>query len=554
MSTLELVIGVAGGVALLLWATRMVRTGVERAYQARLRVLLAGAAQSRLRAFLSGLLAASVLQSSTATALLTASFARNGALALAPALVIMLGADLGSTVAAQVLSFDLGWAHSLLIFTGVALFLSSSDRTKRQMGRIFVGLGLMLLSLRMLREAMTPLFATTPSAELISVLEAAPLVAVVGTALLTWAAHSSLAIVLIVASLAQVGILSPSIAFAAVIGANIGSGIIAVALTKRDVPAARAVTLGNFLMRVTAGLAAVALLPVLIERADWFGSDATRQTVNFHTAFNIAAVLVFAPLDTYIARIAAWLAAQGELPERVEVLLPGSSLDPAALGNPALAATFARREALRLADQAEAVLEQAISLFETGDKDIIRDLTRIDDEIDARNTAIKLYLSEARRIETPLEAQNTIDDVIRFSAAMEHIGDIVTQNLARLARKRIATGANFSEAGWQELTLLHQQALSAMRLAVSAFTVDSDTLRADAAEEAEAIAEMGRDSVHNHLSRLTDRESKSHESSTLHIDAVRDLTHIGALIAEAISLRARTGEIQPVGMSVVARA
>ena len=152
-SGIEILLQIAGGVALLLWAARMVRTGIERAYGAHLRRTLAYAARRRTRAFGVGVLVALALQSATATALLAMGFVASGLLATAPGLAIMLGADVGSALAVQVLSLDLGWLTSLLLLIGVTLFLVSEDRRARQIGRTLVGIGLILLSLSLIGQA-----------------------------------------------------------------------------------------------------------------------------------------------------------------------------------------------------------------------------------------------------------------------------------------------------------------------------------------------------------------------------------------------------------------
>lgn len=149
-SGIEILLQIAGGVALLLWAARMVRTGIERAYGAHLRRTLAYAARGRTRAF--GVMVALALQSATATALLAMGFVASGLLATAPGLAIMLGADVGSALAVQVLSLDLGWLTSLLLLIGVTLFLVSEDRRARQIGRTLVGIGLILLSLSLIGQ------------------------------------------------------------------------------------------------------------------------------------------------------------------------------------------------------------------------------------------------------------------------------------------------------------------------------------------------------------------------------------------------------------------
>ena len=185
MSAQGLLIELIGGAALLLWATRMVRTGILRAYGGKLRQVIAHATGNQLRAAAAGVGAASVLQSSTATALLLVGFASRGLIALAPALAVMLGADLGSTLVVQVLSFDLRAVAPLLIAVGVGLFMLNSNPKPRQMGRVAIGLGLMILSLGLIVSASEPLRESEVLRTVLAALSDEPLLALVFAALLT---------------------------------------------------------------------------------------------------------------------------------------------------------------------------------------------------------------------------------------------------------------------------------------------------------------------------------------------------------------------------------
>ena len=206
-------LNLAGAVALLLWGVRMVQTGVQRAAGAQLRTLLSGALRNRLRAFTAGVGVTAVLQSSTATGLMITGFAAGGFVELVPGLAVMLGANVGTTLIVQVLSFDVSAVSPALIVLGVMAFQRGTAAT-RDFGRVLIGLGLMLLALRQLVEVLTP-YEDAPSLRLIlGAIATEPLLDLVLAAGLTWAAHSSVAIVLLVMSLAAKGVVPPQAAFA----------------------------------------------------------------------------------------------------------------------------------------------------------------------------------------------------------------------------------------------------------------------------------------------------------------------------------------------------
>ncbi|MGH7187235.1 MAG: Na/Pi cotransporter family protein, partial [Pseudomonadota bacterium] len=255
-----------GSAALLLWGLRMVKTGVLRAYGAVLRRRLGASMENRLAALLAGLGITVVLQSSTATALMAASFAGRGLVGTGAALAVMLGADIGTSLVAQALSFDIHWLSPLLVLIGVALFMSGRATRFQDIGRLIVGLGLMLLALRQLTLTAVPLRASEAVQDLLAALAGEPVLGVLAAAGLTVLSASSLAIVLLVIALASQGAIGLPLAFALVLGANLGGGVTPILATSGAEPRARRVPLGNFLFRLV-GVAVA--LPLIDFIAPW---------------------------------------------------------------------------------------------------------------------------------------------------------------------------------------------------------------------------------------------------------------------------------------------
>jgi phosphate:Na+ symporter len=225
MDTTLTLIDLAGSVALLLWGVHMLQSGIQRAFGPQLRRFLGRAIGDRLRAFLAGLGVTGILQSSTATGLMAASFAAGGLVDLVPALAVMLGANVGTTLIVQLLSFDIRRLAALFVLVGVILFRRSLATRARDLGRVAIGLGLMLLALQQLLSLMTP-YEDVPSLRLLmGAIATNPIIDVILAAALTWAAHSSVAMVLLTMSLAAKGVVPPQAAFALVLGANLGSAL-----------------------------------------------------------------------------------------------------------------------------------------------------------------------------------------------------------------------------------------------------------------------------------------------------------------------------------------
>src|SRR6266581_3466111 len=383
MSATLSLIDLAGAIALLLWGLHMVQSGIQRAFGPHLRRFLTRTLGDRWRAFLAGLGVTAVLQSSTATGLMAASFAAGGLVDLVPALAIMLGANLGTTLIVQLLSFDIGRVAPLFVLVGVILFRRSFASRTRDIGRVAIGLGLMLFALQQLLSIITP-YEDVPSLRLLmGTIATNPIIDVILGATLTWAAHSSVATVLLTMSLAAKRVVPPHAAFALVLGANLGSALnpLLEGATSND-PAAKRVPAGNLLNRIVGVALGLALL-------DWIGPvivaiepDAARAVADFHTVLNLAMAVLFLPLLRPFARLLVWL-----LPARAAPADPSQPiyLSEAARETPAIALAGAAREGLRMADVLEAMLRGALDAIDRGDRNRVVATKGLDDVLDRLN-------------------------------------------------------------------------------------------------------------------------------------------------------------------------
>ena len=340
-------IDLAGWVALLLWGLHMVQSGIQRAFGPSLRRTLGMALGNRLKAFFAGLGVTAILQSSTATALMATSFTAGGLVEMVPALAVVLGANVGTTLIVQLLSFDVAKAAPLLVLVGVVMFRRGNLTRTRDLGRVGIGLGLMLLALRELLVVIAP-YENAPAVRLLlGAVTTDPLIAILFAAALTWAAHSSVAIVLLVMSFVAQGVVPLHAGLALVLGANLGTAINPLLELPGADPAAKRLPLGNVLNRAVCCVAALACLSVIEPLLSRLEADPARAVADFHTAFNLLSAALFLPLlgpwSTLLRRL---------LPSRVKPLDPSRPvyLDETAQETPPIALACAAREALRMAD------------------------------------------------------------------------------------------------------------------------------------------------------------------------------------------------------------
>jgi phosphate:Na+ symporter len=539
-----ILLDLVGGVALLLWGLHMVRSGIVRAYGSDLRRILSKALRNRFLAFLAGLLVTTLLQSSTATGLMTASFVTDGSVNLVPALAIMLGANVGTTLIVQVLSFNVSAVAPVLFLVGVTAFKRGGQTRTRDLGRVAIGVGLMVLSLHILLDTLAPAENAPAVRTVLGAVTAEPLLCLALAAALSWVAHSSVTVVLLVMSLAYSQFVTPEAALALILGANLGSAINPlVEGSHSDNPASRRLPLGNLLNRVIGCALVLPFLQPIAAALARFEPNPSRMAADFHTAFNLVLALIFIlPLDGVAALLTRLL------PEKTKPGDPSTPLylDETALATPSVALACAARETLHIGDIVETMLRQTMTAFTTDDRKLVDEISAMDDAVDRLDEAVKLYITKLTRESLGERDALRAMEIISFSINLEHVGDIIDKNLMEAAAKKIKRQIAFSAEGAAELTAFHQEVCDNLKLAFGVFmTGDLKSARQLVTEKATLrAAEFA--AAENHLARLRDGRSESIESSSLHLDILRDLKRIHSHICSvAYPVLERAGELQP---------
>jgi phosphate:Na+ symporter len=532
-----------GGVALLLWGLRMVRSGIMRAFGSELRRALNKALRNRFLALLAGIAVTAVLQSSTATGLLMTSFAARGLVDLVPGLAVMLGANIGTTLIVQVLSFDISEVAPVFFLVGLLAFNFGGRTRYRDLGRVAIGLGLMLLSLHILLDTLAPAENAPAVRTLLSQLTGQPFICVVIAAALTWAAHSSAAVVLLVMSLAYSHFVTPATALALVLGANLGSAINPLLEGSSADPASRRLPLGNLLNRlIGVGLTLPFLEPIadLLARLD---PNAARMTADFHTAFNVVLALIFVFFLDGIAALLKRLLPDS--PKRADAGAP-LYLDEAAIEVPSVALACAARETLHMGDVVEEMLRKAMTALMTNDRKLAAEVSRLDNVVDRLDEAIKLYVTRLTRESLDDDDGRRATEIIAFTINLEHIGDIIDKNLIELANKKIKHKYEFSKDGAAELETFYKRIIENLKLAFSVFINPDVRIARKLIQEKTELRNLELAYAESHLARLREGRPESIETSSLHLDVLRDLKRIHSHICSvAYPVLEAVGELQP---------
>jgi phosphate:Na+ symporter len=512
-------------IALLVWGTHIVRTGMLRVFGENLRRVLAASFSNRFRAFLAGLGVTSLVQSSTATCLIVASFVGKNLVTTSAALAVMLGADVGTSLMTVVFSFDLSWLSPLLIFVGVVVFISKQNSGAGAVGRVLIGLGLITLALQLIVAATRPLTEAAAVRALLASLPNDVLLDIVVGVVLTVLSYSSLAIVLLVATLATQSMLPLTAALGLVLGANIGSGVLAMLATANASTQVRRLPLGNLVFKVLGVLLFMAFLPeihVLLQQAL---PTVHQQVVMFHLAFNVVLGIVFIGCTGLVGRtVDRWLR---EPAPGSDTLRP-RHLDPLALNMPSLAISCAVREALHQADVVETMLRGILPVLRNNDLRLAEELRKLDDTVDELYSAIKFYLTQISGEALSKQESRRWTDIVSFTINMEQIGDIIERVLQDIEDKKIKKSRSFSEAGVAEIVHLHERLLSNLRLAMSVFLDGHVRDAKRLLEEKAHFRDLEHEYAANHIARLRENTAQSIETSSLHIDLISDLKRINS--------------------------
>ncbi|WP_321948403.1 Na/Pi cotransporter family protein [Paraburkholderia sp. J10-1] len=521
-----ILLNLLSGVSLLVWGTHIVRTGILRVFGADLRAILGRSTGSRLKAFLAGVGVTSLVQSSNATAVIITSFAAQGMVSLASGLTIMLGADVGTALMARVLTLDLSWLSPLLILVGVPLFLTRKQTRAGQTGRALIGLGLILLALHLIVEAAQPMMQGAGVRVMFSALTGDTVLDALVGAAFAMLSYSSLAAVLLTATLASSGVISLKVALCLVVGANLGSGLLALISAWPQNAAARRLSAGSFAFKLLGALIILPFASLLARALPVIIANPREAVVGFHLIYNTVRCCACLTMVDRVAAISRKL-----LPDRPSTTAEPRPLhlDPAGLVTPGLALANASREVLRIGDIVSVMLENVSELLRRNDLAVARETMRMDDDVDHLYAEVKNYLTLISREQLDEAESRRWTDIISLTINLEHAGDIIERIVGDIEEKKISQRLAFSEEGLGELDDLHARLVSNLRLGLSVFLNNDLRCAEQLLAEKERFRDLERVYSHKHLDRLAGQALRSVETSALHLDLISNMKRLNSL-------------------------
>ncbi|GID08217.1 Na/Pi cotransporter family protein [Pseudomonas sp. 008] len=534
MSGTTLLINLAGSIALLLWGTHMISSALLRGFGTPLRQWLGHNLNNRWMALLSGIGITGVLQSSTAVSLMATSFTAAGTLGLAPALAVMLGANIGSTLVVQLLSVDVSMLTPSVLLAGLIVFRLRDDSRYESVGCALIGLGLMLLALHMLGSTLAEVEGTPIFQLIMQSLEGDLVIALLVALILTWLCHSSVAVVLLIVSLAATGMLSASTIVALVLGVNIGGALPSVINAGSSV--GRRLPLGNLLVRAVGALAVLPFAGLLAQAP----LAPSTLVVCLHTGFNLLLALVFIGLTDVLANALTRL-----LPAPERDVDPGMPcyLDEAGLEVANIGLSNAAREALRMTDMFSAMLGRMLQLFHTSLPACADEVQRIDQSLDLLSAAIRAYLADIGKEGISDSDADRSQEILTFVINLEHAADILSSSLTQLAMRRLRRGEQFSTFELGNIAPLHDAVLESLSLAITVFLREDIATAHQLIQRKETVRRLEACASREHFRQLQEDKSTWAQSGDIFQRVLRDYRrlhhHIAAL---AYPLLERAGE------------
>lgn len=530
------IIELLGGVAMLLWGVRMVRTGIMRGWGDRLKHFIQQRLGNNVSAFAAGGMATAALGSATAMALIVAGLAGSGAIGTSIGLAVLLGADVGSALVSALFASSSSyalWVSPLLLFAGYVTFSASSEFRPHNFGRMLIGFGLMLMSLKLIVGATGPLREASLFHEALTAIGREPIVAFITGAVLAWLCHSTLAVILLIASFLANGSLDVTGALSFILGVNCGGGLPAVTATLQLPPEARRLPLANLFCR---GTVSVVLLALVL--AGWIAPYVTalpvgpiEQAVIFHAGFNLLAALIYLPLTRQVSKLMKWIAPDQKAPP--DNLSQPRYLDQMALATPSVALSNAALETVRMSELLDRMFDTAIVALRSGSLEKLKELKALDERLNRYQASVHGYLSDLTQSELEKSDTKRALEIMLYASNLEHAGDVIHLNLADRIKAKAKQSISFSveqHASLDDLCLIISHSL---RLATGVLTSnDIDGAKRLIAQK-NAFRTLENKIIDEHFRDSGKARGASLRKSALFVDMIRDLHRINSHIVSA---------------------
>ncbi len=551
-----LTMGLLGGLAFFLYGMDQMTTALKAVAGERMRYVLARLTTNRFAGVATGAFVTAVIQSSSVTTVLVVGFITSGLLSMSQSVGVIMGANIGTTITAQIIAFKVTQYALLLVAIGFGMLFLSKREHMRQYGTLLMGLGLIFFGMGVMGDAMAPLRDYQPFLDWFTRMEN-PVVGIAAAAAFTALVQSSSATTGIVIVMATQGFINLPAGIALIFGANIGTCVTAILASIGKPREAIRAAVVHVVFNLLGVLIWIAFIDQLAEFVQWISpraeglqgvdllaADTPRQIANAHTVFNLANTLIFIGFATQLARFVQWLVPDRPLEE--EEVVRAKYLDAELVQTPSLALDRARLEILHLGDHVSEMLSAILPAVLEGTGESLGSVEAMDEGVDELHGRIVTYLGS---ISQGSLTERQTDDLIKLMGVtneLENIGDIIETNLVGLGRDRIQHGVTISEPTQRVIREFHQVVAKALQAALQAVTQQNEEAAAAVIGLKAKINRLAGDAVSHQAQRLVASEPKRLPAYKIEIDILENLKRvyyfckrIARAVVPSVSLTAR---------------
>ncbi len=489
-----------GGLALFLYGMSLMASGMQKAAGDRLRKILEFLTSKPIVAVLTGAVATMLVQSSSATTVMVVGFVNAGLMTLKQAVGTILGANIGTTITAQIVSFKVSSLVYPALTIGGLLSMLNSRRLYRYIGQAILGFGILFLGMNVMSQSMEPLRQNQFFIDLMVSFGRTPMLGVLIGALFTAIIQSSSATTGIVIAMTMQGILSLPAALAITLGSNIGTCVTALLASIGTGLSARRAAVAHLLFNVAGVIIALFFFQPFTNLILLTGVSITRQTANAHTLFNIINTILFLPFINQFVAVVSRL-----VPGEEAVIEMGPKyLDKHLLLTPDIALSGVRQECLRMAALAREMLSDAMQFLVNEDKKIVQHVQQKEDLVDALEKETTVYLAELSQHSLTQEQSQEMSALMHVVNDLERIGDHA-QNIIQLAEEKSENRLPFSEQAIEELQEMYEKVDEMLSLSITAFEKNDLLLAGEVVDQDDVVDNLEQSLRQSHISRINEQ-------------------------------------------------
>ncbi|MBF0453378.1 MAG: Na/Pi cotransporter family protein [Magnetococcales bacterium] len=480
-----------GGLAIFLYGMERMGDALKIVAGEKMKEILGTLTTNRIMGLITGAIVTAIIQSSSVTTVLLVGFVTADLMSLSQAIGVILGADIGTTITAQIVAFKVTKYASLLIAIGFVQIFTAKEEKKKQYGYLVMGLGMIFFGMGEMSNAMKPLRSYEPFIDMMRSVDN-PVIGILISAAFTGLIQSSSATMGVIVALAMQGLISLEGGIALAFGANIGTCMTAGLAAMGKPRAAVRVAVAHVTFKIAGVAIAVWLIPMLADLVrtvspvypdlsgqERLAAEVPRQVANAHTIFNVAMAFAFLPLGGLFVRWCEFVVPPAPESDSVEDAMSGISyrpkyLDEALISTPSLALSMVRREVNVMSDVLEKMIADIPDAVFKGDLEKMKEVAKMDDRVDEIHQAVASYLSKIGSANLPAKVAEEVMATITATSEMENIGDIIENNFTHLAEVCAKNKVVMGPEAIATLTAYHAKISTAFQSASTAFITDNE--------------------------------------------------------------------------------